>query len=264
MTISYTMSNEEYHMSDALSASGAKKIAMQSLAHFKYGVRKESTAFDVGTAAHTLVFEPNMSGTVWCGPETRRGKDWTEMRADADKKGALLLTEGDYKIAVDMANAVRSNKAAAKLLDGDLVAEASVFAHDAIYGVDLRCRPDGWRRDIAAMIDLKTTVAPDPSGFSREVAKFGYHVQEAFYRRVMALDGHEIDRFIFISVGKEAPHPVGVYELDWRSLQEGEAATKYALEQFATASKTGVWDYGFGELQTLRIPEYSFQFTSSE
>ena len=77
MTISTTMSNEEYHLSDALSASGAKTIAMKSLAHYKYAERKESTAFDVGTATHTLVFEPQHAGTVWCGPETRRGREWT-------------------------------------------------------------------------------------------------------------------------------------------------------------------------------------------
>ena len=58
MTISTTMSNEEYHLSDALSASGAKTIAMKSLAHYKYAERKESSIFDVGTATHTLVFEP--------------------------------------------------------------------------------------------------------------------------------------------------------------------------------------------------------------
>ena len=162
MTISTTMSNEEYHLSDALSASGAKTIAMKSLAHYKYAERKESTAFDVGTATHTLVFEPQHASTVWCGPETRRGKDWAQHKAEADANGALLLTEGDYKIAVDAANAVRSNKEVAKLLSGDLICEASIFAKDEKTGVDLRCRPDGWRRDIGALIDLETTIAPDP------------------------------------------------------------------------------------------------------
>ncbi len=59
-----------------------------------------------------------------------------------------------------MAEAVRSNPAAADLLSGDLAVEASVFAHDSIYNVDIRSRPDGWRKDIAALIDLKTTVDP--------------------------------------------------------------------------------------------------------
>ncbi len=263
MTISTTMSNEEYHLSDALSASGAKTIAMKSLAHYKYAERKESTAFDVGTATHTLVFEPQHANTVWCGPETRRGKDWTQHKAEADANGALLLTEGDYKIAVDAANAVRSNKEVAKLLSGDLICEASIFAKDEKTGVDLRCRPDGWRRDIGALIDLKTTVAPDPEGFAKQVANFGYHIQESFYRRTMGLIGEEIDRFIFISVGKEAPYPVGVYELDWRTLNEGDAAVQHALEQYAIARNTGVWGYGYGELQTLQIPRWAFQFTAS-
>jgi hypothetical protein len=261
MTINYTMSNEEYHLSPALSATGAKTIAMQSLAHFKYAQRKPSTAFDLGTAVHTLTLEPNLSKTVWCGPETRRGKEWKERKEEADVNGCILLTEGDYKVAVDMANAVRANSAAAELLSGDLVCEASAFTHDAIYGVDMRCRPDGWRRDIAAIVDLKTTIDPSPQGFAKQAANFGYHIQEAFYRRCMTLLGHEIDRFVFIAVGKEPPYPVGVYELDWRSLEEGEEAVKFALEKFARAQKTNVWDYGYGDLQTLQIPPYSFKFT---
>jgi len=264
MTINFTMSNEEYHLSPALSASGAKTIALKSLAHYKYAERKESTAFDLGTAVHTLTLEPHLSKTVWCGPETRRGKAWTERKEEADAEGCILLTEGDYKTAVDMANAVRANPAAAQLLSGDLVVEASVFAHDSIYGVDTRCRPDGWRRDIAAIVDLKTTIDPSPEGFAKQISNLGYHIQDAFYRRAMAIAGHDIDRFVFIAVGKEPPHPVGVYEIDWRTLAEGEAAVKYALEQFARAQKTNVWDYGYGELQTLQMPPYAFKFTQPD
>lgn len=263
MSVHLNMTNEEYHLSPALSASGAKTIAMQSLAHFKYAQRKPSAAFDLGTAVHTLVLEPREAHSVWCGPETRRGNAWKERKDEADAAGAILLTEAEYKQASDMANAVRANPAAAELLGGDLVAEASVFARDEVNGVDLRCRPDGWRKDIAAIVDLKTTVDPSPSGFAKQVVNFGYHIQEAFYRQVMALDGHEVDRFIFVAVGKEAPYPVGVYELDWASLHEGEAAVQYAVEQFARAQKTGVWDYGYGELMTLQIPPYALKFTQA-
>jgi len=263
VSINNTMSNAEYHLSDALSASGAKTIAMKSLAHFKYGEYKHNHAFDMGTSVHTLTLEPHLKKSVWCGPETRRGKEWTSLKEKADAEGAILLTDADYKQAVKMAEAVRSNPAAADLLSGDLAVEASVFAHDSIYDVDIRSRPDGWRKDIAALIDLKTTVDPSPEGFARQVANFGYHIQDQFYRRVMTLNGVEIDRFIFIAVGKEAPYAVGVYELDWRTLEEGNAAVKYALEQYATAQKSGVWGYGYGELQTLQIPPYAFKFSAN-
>ena len=263
MTIKYTMPNAEYHDSEALSASGAKTIAMKSLAHFKYGEVKHSPAFDLGTATHTLILEPHMKKSVWCGPASRRGKEWTQLKEDADAEGAVLLTESDYDQANKMAEAVLSNAAAAEYLSGDLVVEASMFAHDSIYNVDLRARPDGWRKDIAAVVDIKTTIDPSPEGFARQIGNFGYHIQDQFYRRVMTLNGVEIDRFIFIAVGKEAPHTVGVYELDWRTLDEGKAAVKYALEQYATAQKSGVWGYGYGELQTLQIPPYAFKFSAN-
>ena len=261
--IRYDMSNEEYHSSDALSASGAKTIALESLFDYKYAEREHKAAFDVGTATHTFVFEPLIADTVWCGPETRRGKAWTEMKDAADAEGALLLTASDYRLAKGMAEAVRANPDAAELLSGKMHCEASIFTRDQIYGVDMRARPDGWRTDIATLIDLKTTIDPSPEGFSRQAANLGYHVQDQFYRRVMTLAGYEIDRFVFIAVGKKAPHKVGVYELDWRSLEEGNAAVKHALEQYARALETGVWDYGYGELQTLSIPPFSFKFTEA-
>ena len=81
-----------------------------------------TTAFDLGTAVHTLVLEPHLSSTVWCGPETRRGSAWKDQYAAAAEEGAILLTEGDYQIAVDMANSSLAADLLAKFLiecDGD-------------------------------------------------------------------------------------------------------------------------------------------------
>lgn len=264
MTVNYSMSNEAYHLDSAISASAVKTVAQKSIAHWRYGQRKASAAFDMGTAVHTLVLEPHMAKTVWCGPETRRGKEWTERKAEADANGAVLLPEGEYQQARDIAEAVRANKDAASLLSGgSLRVEASVFAHDALYGLDLRCRPDGWRQDIDMLIDLKTTVDASPEGFAKQVAQLGYHLQDAFYRRVMALEGYNIDRFVFIAVEKEPPFAVGVYELDWASLEEGEAAVRAALEKIERAQKSGSYDAGYGSLQTIQIPRWAFQHTSA-
>ena len=264
MTVVYDMSNEAYHLDPALSASGAKTIAMQSLAHYRYGKRTiNAAAADLGTAVHTMVLEPHLTDAIRIGGENKRGNAWKEAKAACDAEGSLCLTDGEYKEAKDMAEAVLSNPTAADLLSGDLVAEASVFATDVFHNVPLRCRPDGWRRDIGAIVDLKTTIDPSPEGFAKQAANFGYHIQDIFYRRVMMLAGHDIDRFIFVAVGKDAPYPVGVYELDSVSLDEGRAAVQYALEQYATAQKSGIYGYGYGELQTLRIPPWSLKFTQA-
>jgi hypothetical protein len=261
MTVNYTMSNDEYHKLPSISASAVKTVVQKSLAHWKYGQRKESAAFDLGVAVHTLILEPHMASTVWCGPETRRGNEWRDKKVAADAEGAILLPEGEYRQAKDMAEAVRANAEAAQLLSGDLVCEASIFAHDALYGLDLRCRPDGWRRDIDAIIDVKTTVDASPEGFAKQVASLGYHIQEAFYRRVMQLSGRDVDRFVFIAIEKEPPFAVGVYELDWASRDEGAAAVRAGLDLIQTANTSGEYSTGYGALQTLQIPRWSFRFT---
>ena len=98
MSIKLNLDNEEYHLSPALSASGAKIIAQKSLAHYKYSEYKSTQAFLLGTATHILCLEPHRSKTVWCGPETRRGKAWSERKDEAEAAGAILLTEAEYKI----------------------------------------------------------------------------------------------------------------------------------------------------------------------
>ncbi len=127
MSIKLNLDNEEYHLSPALSASGAKIIAQKSLAHYKYSEYKSTQAFLLGTATHILCLEPHRSKTVWCGPETRRGKAWSERKDEAEAAGAILLTEAEYKIAHDMAKAVWANEEAAKLLTGDILIEPSLF-----------------------------------------------------------------------------------------------------------------------------------------
>ena len=82
-----------------------------------------------------------------------------------------------------------------------------------------------------------------------------------FYRRCMENAGFEIDRFIFIAVQKTRPHLVGIYELDWASLDEGKAAVQYALEKYRKASESNEWGYDFGDLKTIQIPRYSFKFS---
>ena len=263
MPVNYDMPNESYHQLHHLSSSGAKTIALQSLADYKHGERKETTAMLMGSAAHTLTFEPHLADTIWEWGGRRAGKEYNELKESADAAGAIILNTQEYDKVHRMAEAVRANSAAAELLSGKLVCEASILTTDALTGVDMRARPDGWRTDIACLLDLKTTIDPSPEGFAKQAANLGYHIQESWYRRVMELDGHEVDRFIFIAVGKDAPYKVGIYELDTESLNEGDAAVQYALEQYAIAQANDDWGYDYGELTTIRIPPWSFKFTQA-
>ena len=83
-------------------------------------------------------------------------------------------------------------------------------------------------------------------------------------RTYLRIAEQEVDRFVFICVGKKAPFKVGVYELSSQSLREGAAAVEYALEKYSEALKTDVWDYDYGKTQTVEIPRWAFKFTHGE
>jgi hypothetical protein len=173
MPVHYDIPNENYHKLHHLSSSGAKTIALQSLADYKHGERKETTAMLMGSAAHTLTFEPHLSDTIWEWGGRRAGKEYNELKESADAAGAIILNTQEYDKVHRMAEAVRANSAAAELLSGKLVCEASILTTDALTGVDMRARPDGWRTDIACLLDLKTTIDPSPEGFAKQSANLG-------------------------------------------------------------------------------------------
>ena len=260
MTIDLNMSNEDYHALPTISSSAVKTVSINGLARWKFGQRKSSTAFDMGTAAHALALEPE-ADLVRRGPETRRGNAWKEAHEEAQSAGALLLTAADYDQAMGIADSVKAHREASKLLSGKPVIEASIFAYDPSVGLDLRCRPDAWRRDIGCVVDLKTTISASPEEFAKSAMRFGYHIQESFYRRVMALAGEPIDRFIFIAVEKEPPFVTAVYELDSNARAEADAAVDDALAQIASAQSSGIYPTGYEDgVTVLALPSWGFRF----
>ena len=263
MSIDFKMSNSDYHNLDSLSASGAKTIAQKGLRDFRYKKNKHLAAFDLGTAAHSLTFERS-KGEAVRGPATRRGNDWINQKEECDKAGKLLLTEADYDHALAMSDSVLNNKYAAEYInESSFVAEASVMVEDPTYNVPLRARPDGWLTDLDIIVDLKTTVDPSVEGFAKQVANFQYHLQAAFYERVLRAEGHELKSFVFIAVGKEYPHSVGIYTLDGDAMREGMAAAVYSIEKYAMAREADHWPSGHEDPQVLQIPRWAFKFTNN-
>jgi hypothetical protein len=106
MTIikSEDMSNEEYHAHHAFGSTSIKTAANKSIAHLFGAERKDSPAFALGSAVHAYLLEPEKDLVVR-GPETRRGKAWSDLKDECDAAGKILLTEADYDLANRMADA---------------------------------------------------------------------------------------------------------------------------------------------------------------
>ena len=111
------ISNEEYHASEGISASGLKLIS-RSPAHYKYSVREETLAMRRGSATHCKVFEPDQFENRYavapeCDKRTKAGKEtWAELEAS----GKIILSADEYEQVTNMAASVRTDDDAGQLV----------------------------------------------------------------------------------------------------------------------------------------------------
>ena len=199
MIVDYEMSNEDYHRHPGYSSSDVKDVASSTLAHWKNRVRKESHAFDLGSAVHAMLLQPELNLVVE-GTETRRGKDWTSMKESADFAGKILLPKKEYQLAEQMAQAALFTPHVAELItDKHATKEASYFVKEPVFNLDLKCRPDGLLSHKNLVFDIKTCQDASPRGFAKAVRDYSYDVQASFYFKSLALYGlsHMIDFYLF-------------------------------------------------------------------
>ena len=218
---------------------------------------RPTPAMAAGTLAHTLILEPGEATARYAvrpaglDGRTRDGREWAEQHA-----GRAIVTAEQWDTAWAQRAAVFANEqAAAWLRTGK--AEVSVFWVDAATGVYCKARPDWLHVDARGrrvMVDLKTASDVSPDGFSRAVATYGYHRQQAHYTSAPCLP---VDLFGFVAVSNAYPFICVPYILDDETLQQGRDEVAELLTNYAECKRTGVWPtYGQG-LQSIGLPAWA-------
>jgi len=237
-----------------------------------------------GTLTHLSLFQPEVyARTVVTAPvadlRTKDGKatwaDWLstlglpertkrgELAAVLQTAGLVLATAEDRVAAEAISGAIRRHSKASKLIEAAEYVEKAVVWQDPITGLMCKAKPDAiviLPNGLVVIVDLKTTIAPDPYRFAKSVTNYGYHRQAAFYRRgVHALcGGAEPPRFVFVAVRNEPPWEVATYELDYEALQLGESQIAGELMRVKLAHDTGVWVEPWQQRTiTLELPPYA-------
>lgn len=263
-----TMSNEEYHSSDAISKSGLDLIHRSPLHYFceKIGddpdkKRKQTKAMAVGTAFHLMALEPEkFDEAVAVAPDvdlrTIKGKEAFK-EFEAINASKIILRSPDMDDLREMANSIREHAGARYLLQGKGMVEASMFWQEDSQGVDCRIRPD-WMRDDGLLIDIKTTENAAPDVFDRHFWNFRYHVQSAFY-----LDGYEAVHkkaspgFVFIVVEKKPPYAVSLRMVTAEYVDIGRRAYLDDLATYARCLRENEWP-GYGlEVREIHPPAWA-------
>lgn len=267
----------EYHADlGSLSVSGAKLLLPPSCpAKFREAQDNPpppKPVFDFGSLAHAVILgkgpelaflDPAVHGLKADGAvadvPSMTGM-WRKAAAAARAEGKLPVSTDDYAAACAMRDAVMAHPVAGELFT-DGRPEVSVYQRDSESGVRLRGRVD-WFRDDGRIIDLKTSVTANPAELVHRFWKFGYFMQDAWYRDLVAAQGYDVpecDAFTFVVVEKTPPYLVSVVRYDAEALEEGRRLNRLAIRCYAECMESGVWSgYGDSAITTISLPLWAF------
>lgn len=274
----YKMSSEDYHADrSAVSSSGLKQM-LRSAAHLQSYLnspREETNALTFGTAYHSALLEPDLFARDYvvepakldqavdtltdikkllkeAGLPQTGNKDelvarlkefnpnvivWSEYleRITAGKK---VLSADSYATIQAMVASLKTRSEVNILLEG-CVTEQSFYWVDEDTGVLCKCRTDALS-DLA-ILDAKSTIDANPSGFSKECAKYHYDLSAAYYMDgVKAVTGRDYP-FVFLASEKEAPYASAVYQASDAFIENGRRKYKAALARIAECRRTNSW-----------------------
>jgi len=242
-----TETNEQYHANDAIGSTSVKSVALNSVAHWFGTEVKSSPAMAFGSAVHANFLEPEKN-LVHRGPETRRGKAWTELE-EGMGPDEILLPVAEYHRAEKATQALRDNMQVEELwsMVGWQI-ERSIYVTCPETGLDLKCKPDGFNERLRTLIDVKTCQTAAPAAWQSQYGpffKFGYHIQMAFYMYVCGILKLKMDTANIFAVESNAPHAVQCFDISQDTLRHGHAIMLDTLKLIAEAKEAGEYTTGW-------------------
>jgi exodeoxyribonuclease VIII len=256
--------HEEYLGMRGLSVSRLK-IAAKAPAKAQFGEMKETDATRLGTLWHCAVLESDQFEKRYAPTRLdRKGtKAWAEEEARA--MGRELVKIADYDEARRVRDAVHRHRAAHILLSGDLAVEQSIFWVDPITGLRCRGRADGIHQQLRAVIDAKTTVDASEEMFTKAIAKFKYHWQQAFYEDgIYQAQGWMPEAFVFIAIEKEMPYLTGCYEIEPPDILRARADVRHQIDKYAECKALNHWPGYSEEIRSVSLPRWAFMEDDDE
>jgi hypothetical protein len=232
---------------------------------------EQTKAMAIGSAVHAAVLEPELFADEYVvapNLDRRFKKDkviWEKF--EADNAGKTVLMEKEHLQCVQMQREALANPLVCELVDGPGGTELSFVWVDKDTDVTCKGRIDRFGRlwGHSVIADLKTTENASPGAWAREVVKYSYHAQAAFY-----LDGLDTvkpvveRRFLWIVIEKNPPYAMALYEPDEATLDKGRRMYRSYLRQYLKCHTSGIWPGYNASIQPLLIPDWALRHEEGE
>lgn len=248
----HSLPAERYFAAAGVSKSMLDILADKTPAHLKAyleGEREQETAaIRFGTIMHRALLEPDTYRVGFhVRPEgmkftTKDGIAWQAEHAD---KPVITLIEA--KQIDQMVWNVHSHPFAKRLLAGG-ICEQSIFVIDG--NETLRKSRLDMLTKGNAIPDIKTTESASLDNFERNISRYRWHVQAAYYIDNCKLAGIDKETFFYIAVEKTPPYAVRCLQLMDEVVAIGRSLYQRDLQIYRNCLESGnwpAWETGFAE-----------------
>lgn len=200
---------------------------------------RESTTFDIGTAAHGLILEGEAKVCVIEADDWRK-KSAQEERDEARSNGLTPLLRKHYEAVKKMVSVARSFMLECEIADRltGATPELTMIWQEGEFW--FRARPDLWSQDMLTLVNYKTAESAEPNAFIRRMPSLGYDLSAAFYERGARALGYAAEEF-FIVQETTPPYSCSLVGLDPAYKEVAARKLDYALALWKTALQTDRW-----------------------
>lgn len=227
--------------------------------------------FDIGAAAHSLLFEGVDRMAVFDPndyPSKQGGipKGWTNnaIRAARDaarEAGRIPVLLDDAMALKEMVRAALEAWDSNEDLRGYRLAngknEWSILWNEG--ATWCRCKPDHLSEDRRLIVDAKfTDLSANPSVFERQIDRMGYDSRAAFYLRGNAATGGAEDaRYVYLIQEVKPPYVASFVALDAAYIDLGKRKVERAIATWRACMVSGKWPGYLNRIHYAAPPSYA-------
>lgn len=238
------VSDSVYRQSNAVAQSDLKLIKSKSLYHYKHVSKtsKETDALIMGRAIHKAIFEyDKFDDDFLVRPKDMnlRTKAGREQLLEMQKDGHSVLTREQMTQIKQLVGSIKRRRDIYSLIEGSSYEMSHFIPHNE--RIMLKCRTDGYNPKTNTITDLKSCIDASPRSFTRDIFKYGYHFQNAFYIDIIEKLTGETPRFVIIALEKSFPFEACLYELSPKSVAIGRRQYREELEKLDNALVSGYY-----------------------
>lgn len=248
---------------------------MKSPLHFFHKQEEiETEAMKRGTLFHEALLEPMTfkhkyeSFTKPLPNSTMAKKENKEAWNAIKEAGKIPIQSDVYQNAIYMKNAVFAHPVLTKVFLGLEGKNEIGISWKHPNGEVLKIKVDKLVKNEQGFLsawDAKTTQDASENGFIKACASYKLELQAAFYSYVLKkVYGDKFRAFVFVMIEEQAPHGIGVYQIQKSQTDQWEAWIETQIIAISEARKRQThWSYSdpseMGGIKQIELPFYISQ-----